>query len=272
MQDCHQFFSTNSLLSYVTTSNDSFRCSKAYFMTAFDHHNSANKLEQPLMMPLSCNCKFNKYELLDKYKRYCPYILVTIKGPHQHPIPLLSKTPAVIHEMIFTLLRSLGIDLPDLTPCRFLWHLMLQTCLHKAFPYIPHPVLSDVHPSLANHAHLGKYIEAVCKTEFLYGTDWNGKVSVLVIAAAQPSTMHLTMNFDLPGVKHMREKQDKELPARQHYILTMTEVSMRHDAFDNDNDNDNECPSGVDLAKDFHNNLYDPPEESTAARDTICPE
>ena len=62
------------------------------------------------MMNLSCETKFRVYEPLEEYHQECPYILVTVKGEHPHPIPLSQKTPPAIRSDIFNLLASLDED------------------------------------------------------------------------------------------------------------------------------------------------------------------
>lgn len=129
------------------------------------------------MMNLSCGTKFRIFEPLEEYRQECPYILVTIKGEHPHPIPLPQKTPSVICSEIFNLLASLEEDLPDLTPQRFLRHSTTKVYLHQQFPAVAQPTLIDLRVSLANRAHLGSYIEQAKAKHFPAGTGWEGQSS-----------------------------------------------------------------------------------------------
>jgi hypothetical protein len=73
------------------------------------------------------------------------------------------------------LLESVGEDLPDLTPRRFLRHPILKEHLRQHFPNAqPPPTISDLHVSLANRKHLGAYIERAKKIHFPAGTGWEG--------------------------------------------------------------------------------------------------
>ena len=125
-------------------------------------------------MNLSCETKFRMYEPLEEYRQECPYILITVKGEHPHPIPLPQKTPPAIRSDIFNLLASLDEDLPDLTPRRFLRHSTTKVYLRQRFPGVLQPTLIDLHVSLANRAHLGSYIEQAKGKHFPAGTGWEG--------------------------------------------------------------------------------------------------
>lgn len=127
------------------------------------------------MKRLSCKVKFRVYEPLKESQRDCPYILVIISGNHLHPIPLPQKTPPIIRQDIMRLLESVGEDLPDLTPRKFLRHPILKEYLRQRFPNAqPPPTLSDLHVSLANRNHIDVYIESAKKTHFPAGTGWDG--------------------------------------------------------------------------------------------------
>lgn len=128
-------------------------------------------------MILSCGTKFRTFEPLEEYRRECPYIFVTIKGEHPHPIPLPQKTPPVIRSEIFNLLANLEEDLPDLTTRRFLRHSTTKAYLRRRFPGIPQPTLIDLHVSLANRDHLRSYIERAKAKYFPAGTGWEGRSS-----------------------------------------------------------------------------------------------
>ena len=99
----------------------------------------------PVMTNLSCKTKFRMFEPLEEYCQECPYILITVKGEHPHPIPLPRKTPPIIRSEIFNLLASMEEDLPDLMPWRFLRHSITKAYLRQQFPGVPQPTLIDLH-------------------------------------------------------------------------------------------------------------------------------
>jgi hypothetical protein len=149
------------------------------------------------MKHLKCSTKFRIFEPLEEWRTNCPYILVTISGKHPHPIPLPLKTPPSIRKEILRLLGSVGEDLPDLTPRRFLRHPILKDYLQQHFPNAqPPPTLSNLHVSLANRDHLNVYIETAKKHCFPAGTGWEG----------------LTL---------LKKIQDETLPPEEHYIRRM---------------------------------------------------
>ena len=149
------------------------------------------------MKHLKCGSKFRIFEPLEEWRIKCPYILVTISGDHLHPIPLPLKTPPLIHKEILHLLGSVGEDLPDLTPRRFLRHPILKDYLQQHFPNAhPPPTLSNLHVSLANREHLNVYIETAKKHHFPAGTGWE-------------------------GLSLLKKIQDETLPPKEHYIRRM---------------------------------------------------
>lgn len=85
------------------------------------------------------------------------------------------KIPSFIRTEIFDLLHSIGPDVPDLTPRRFLRHPVTQSFLKKRLGDISNPMLADLHPSLANRDHLRSYISTVQDEMFPAGTGWEGK-------------------------------------------------------------------------------------------------
>ncbi|KAJ6475966.1 hypothetical protein C8R47DRAFT_1052240 [Mycena vitilis] len=145
----------------------------------------------------------------------CPFVLVTSKGTHQHPVPLPERTPQGARVQIFRLLRTLRQDLADLTARRFLRHPALKTFLMNKFPGVAVPTLTTLHPSLANRAHLGSYIARARLEQFPVGTDWR-------------------------GIKHLKHLQDTTLPPHLHYIRLVLEIE------DNDldhHDDDDDAPT-----------------------------
>ena len=170
------------------------------------------------MKHLSCNVKFRVYEPLKESRTDCPYILVTICGKHPHPIPLPQKTPPTIRQDIMRLLESIGEDLPDLTPRRFLRHPILKEYLQQHFPNAqPPPTLSDLHVSLANRHHLYVYIENAKKTHFPAGTGWEGTFYLLA--------RHYYAQKTLSGLMLLKKAQDESLPVHLHYIRSMIHLT-----------------------------------------------
>ncbi|KAJ3859292.1 hypothetical protein EV359DRAFT_75667 [Lentinula novae-zelandiae] len=79
-------------------------------------------LKQPGLISMGCSCTFREYEPLEEYRSFCPYVLITSKGPHSHPIPLPQKTPTKVKLELTSLFEKLEVDLADLTPRKFMRH------------------------------------------------------------------------------------------------------------------------------------------------------
>ncbi len=126
------------------------------------------------MVRQSCEAKFSTYMPLPEYREQCLKALVVCHSPHRHPIPLPSTTPEPIKQSLRTTLMNLGQDLPDMTPHRLLRHPLFRTYLTAQLPNIPHPMATDLHPSLANLDHLDAMINTAIKSEHPEGTGWNG--------------------------------------------------------------------------------------------------
>ncbi|KAL0955284.1 hypothetical protein HGRIS_004174 [Hohenbuehelia grisea] len=137
------------------------------------------------MKTLPCNSKLRIFEPLEEYRRDCPYVLIICNGEHEHPIPIPTKTPASVRNEIHTLLRSLDQDLPDLTPRRFLRHPTTMAFLANRFPGVQSPMLSDIHPSLANRDHLRAYIQHVQGILYPEGTGWEAEKAKQTAAGIQ---------------------------------------------------------------------------------------
>lgn len=144
------------------------------FFIAIDHRDQDGKLIQMELNRISCTCKFRTFEPIPEYRPRCPFVLVITSGSHSHPIPLPAKTPPTIRQEIFELLGGLGGELADLTPRRFLRHTHVRAYLRDKLPNVTIPVLSDMHISLANRAHLRAYIAQARESSFPKGTGWHG--------------------------------------------------------------------------------------------------
>ncbi|KAJ7913928.1 hypothetical protein B0H13DRAFT_1612047 [Mycena leptocephala] len=161
-------------------------------------HRVEGRLAQVPLCHIDCDVKFRILFPVDL--KQCPFVLVTSKGVHRHPIPLPEKTPRAARSHILGLLRTLRQDLPDMTPRRFLRHPALKVFLLNTFPHLTMPTLSDLHPSLANRAHLGAYIARAREEHFPHGTDWKA------------------------GILHLKRQQDDTLPSHQRYIRVILEL------------------------------------------------
>ncbi|KAJ4476942.1 hypothetical protein C8J55DRAFT_489948 [Lentinula edodes] len=84
---------------------------------AFSHRDAEGVLKQPRMKQAQCSCIFREYEPVAEFRTTCPYILVTSKGPHSHPIPLPEKTPNAVKVELYDLIKRLDIEMADITPC-----------------------------------------------------------------------------------------------------------------------------------------------------------
>ncbi|KAK1230795.1 hypothetical protein PQX77_006109 [Marasmius sp. AFHP31] len=126
------------------------------------------------MERLECDVKFKIYEPLEDYREQCPYVLIMVRGVHHHPIPLPNKTPPKLRSQIFDILRNIGEDLADLTARGFIRHPVVHSHVRTLFPSDPLASISDIHISLANHAHIASYIKQAKKEVFPMGTGWEG--------------------------------------------------------------------------------------------------
>ncbi|KAG6819294.1 hypothetical protein H0H93_013296 [Arthromyces matolae] len=165
-----------------------------------EHRDERGNLYQPELLSLSCDVKVRCLIPLPKYRIICPWILITLKGVHHHPVPLPQKTPSRIRAEVLQLLRSISEDLPDLTPRRFIRHPVCKTYLTSKFPNILLPTLIDLHVSLANREHLQGYIDITKRDIYPEGTGWKG------------------------GLLYLKEEQDFRLPPEQHYIRSMLDI------------------------------------------------
>ncbi|KAJ3860037.1 hypothetical protein EV359DRAFT_49934, partial [Lentinula novae-zelandiae] len=169
-------------------------------------HHADGDLKQPALVSMECHCTFREYEPLEDYRASCPYILITSKGPHSHPIPLPQKTPRKAKLVLESLFEKMEVELADLTPRKFLRHPVTQCYLSSHFPMLRNPMLSDLHISLSNRSHLKVYIERAKKAHFPEGTGWKG------------------IGLSL-GLMHVKAQQDSLLEPEAHYIRSMIEIS-----------------------------------------------
>ncbi|KAJ3834076.1 hypothetical protein F5878DRAFT_697457 [Lentinula raphanica] len=176
-------------------------------------------LKQPKLISLECRCTFREYAPLEEYRIYCPYILITSKGPHSHPIPLPEKTPRVVKTELDSLFKQLEVDLADLTPRRFLRHPILQSFLSTRYPMLRNPMLSDLHISLSNRSHLKVYIEHAKNTHFPEGTGWK-------------------------GLLHFKQQQDTLLKPEEHYLRVAFEIPSDK-LTEDDYDSNVECATNL---------------------------
>ncbi|KAF9002860.1 hypothetical protein BDZ89DRAFT_904984, partial [Hymenopellis radicata] len=165
----------------------------------FDHRDAEGRLYQPQMIKTRCAVTFRMFEPVQEYRVRSPFILVTIRGLHTHPVPLPTRTPPRLRDCLFQLFEKTGADLAGLTARRFLRHPVLKSFLQEVFPRAVCPTLGDLHVSLANRAHLRSYIDQVKALFYPYGTG-------------------------LQGVRHLKSLQDKDLPVEAKYIRRILEL------------------------------------------------
>ena len=92
--------------------------------SAHEHRNENGEFTIGLMQHLECVSTFKIFEPHAEFHEVCPKILVVCEGMYSHFIPLPTKTPPPIRDIILKLLEDLGPDLPDITPHRFLQYYM----------------------------------------------------------------------------------------------------------------------------------------------------
>ncbi|KAJ7590350.1 hypothetical protein C8J56DRAFT_1048512 [Mycena floridula] len=140
------------------------------------HRGRDGRMIMTEMQRQTCNSKFTVFKPHEWYHAQCPRILIVCKGPHSHPPPLPTKTPALLRASIMNLLYSFDEALSDLTPHRLLRSPASQLFLATQVPHIKEPTFIDLHPSLANFDHLGSYIHHAQEYMYPEGTGWKGLI------------------------------------------------------------------------------------------------
>ncbi|KAJ7586405.1 hypothetical protein C8J56DRAFT_1051777 [Mycena floridula] len=179
---------------------------------SFDHRTSDGFLEQATMVRMECGVKFRIFQPLEAHRRACPYVLVTVKGVHEHPIPLPLRTPPAAKAVVLNLIDKIGTDLADLTTRRFLRHPAVRAYLQETFPGEVAPNFSQIHVSLANRAHLSSYIDKASKKKFPFGTGWEGVKHLKEIQdhAGNPEAIYVRRIIDISAAGVVRDIQDEE--------------------------------------------------------------
>ncbi|KAJ3916503.1 hypothetical protein F5877DRAFT_46476 [Lentinula edodes] len=178
----------------------------------WDHRDQEDgSLKQPNLISTGCHCTFREYEPLEEYRSSCPYLLITSRGPHSHPIPLPQKTPTKVKLELESLFEKMEVELADLSPRKFLRHPIVQCYLSSRFPMLRNPMLSDLHISLSNRSHLKVYIEFAKKMRFPEGTGWKGK-----------------------STRSFHTQQDSSLEPDAHYIRAVIEIPITELQLDED--------------------------------------
>lgn len=144
-------------------------------LLASAHRNDEGELVTPELVHLECKSTCRAFEPTEDFRECCPWMLVICHNEHTHPIPIPSKTLPLIKDELFKLMYELDYDLADLAPRRFLRHPSTKSYLTNRLPTVSNPMLSDLHPSLANRDHLRGYIAKVQSDQFPQGTGWGGK-------------------------------------------------------------------------------------------------
>ncbi|GBE78483.1 hypothetical protein SCP_0113720 [Sparassis crispa] len=176
-----------------------------------EHRDEDEHLIPQEMLHLSCTSKLQVFEPLSEFRTACPYVLLVCQGEHTHPIPLPTNTPAHIRAEIFHMLESVGHDLPDMTPRRFLRHPVVLARVHELLPHICNPTLSDLHVSLANREHLRSYIKKAKEELFPQGTGWEGLRHLKAVEDA-------TCSPEDTYIRYMAELSEEALNAGEEFI------------------------------------------------------
>ncbi|KIO26910.1 hypothetical protein M407DRAFT_7585 [Tulasnella calospora MUT 4182] len=105
-----------------------------------------------------------------------PYAVLVTSRPHNHPPPRRSKTPPVHVDIVRTLLVEEDWRLADATPRRLSLNKSFVSRLKAVLQWqsVREPVLSDLHPSLANQQKVNYIIKCTKELQFTAGTDWEG--------------------------------------------------------------------------------------------------
>ncbi|KAF6748810.1 hypothetical protein DFP72DRAFT_819855 [Ephemerocybe angulata] len=138
------------------------------------HRGSDGLLVKAEMANIGCAVKFRVYRPAEREREKCPRVLVISMGEHTHGIPALTKTPPHVANEMRELLNLISDDLADLTPRRLIRHPVTLAYLKQKFPKSDVPLLSDIHPSLANRDHLRIYIDPARERKFPFGTGFAG--------------------------------------------------------------------------------------------------
>ncbi|KAJ7584578.1 hypothetical protein C8J56DRAFT_1054042 [Mycena floridula] len=182
---------------------------------SFDHRTSDGSLEQATMVRMECGVKIQIFQPLEAHRRACPYVLVTVKGVHEHPIPLPLKTPPAVKAIVLDLIDKIGTDLADLMTRHFLRHPVVRAYLQETFPGEVAPNFSQVHVSLANRSHLSSYIDKASKKKFPFGTGWEGVKHLKEIQdhAGNPEAIYVRHIIEVSAAGVVRDIQDEETAA-----------------------------------------------------------
>ncbi|KAF8058596.1 hypothetical protein FPV67DRAFT_1428067 [Lyophyllum atratum] len=182
-------------------------CSQQKLFCPNVHRDENDQLIQPELEHLRCKCKYTKYEPLEEYRAICPYVLITCRRPHRHPIPLPIKTPQDPRAQILKLLESTKeADLPDLTPRSFMRHPVVKAYLSEALPGIANPTLGDIHT----------YIDQVKRQCFPHGSGWE-------------------------GVVHLFNEQNTDLKPEDHYIRRVLDIPLSEaDSLDDEEEDEDD--------------------------------
>ncbi|KAJ6627414.1 hypothetical protein B0H10DRAFT_1779384 [Mycena sp. CBHHK59/15] len=192
------------------SSQKAFCCKELIiFLLAISHRDENKGLGQILLQQLSCRSKFRVFEPVAEFQTICPFVLIIANGDHPHPVPLPMKTPPKIHAALMELLESLGEDLPDITPRRFIQHPLVKAFLAWMFPSLICPTLADWHA----------YIKQAREQHYPFGPDW-------------------------AGVINLKEHQDSKLPQKSHYIRCILAIDpSEHAPLGDDEDEEDIGPA-----------------------------
>ncbi|KAJ3756434.1 hypothetical protein EV360DRAFT_84964 [Lentinula raphanica] len=193
---------------------------------SWNHRSEDGELKQPKLVSLTCHCVFREYEPLKEFREFCPFILITSKGLHSHPIPLPEKTPRAAKAELDQLFQRLEVDLADMSPRKFIRHPIVQSYLTSRFPLLQNPMLSDVHISLSNRSHLKAYLDRAKKVHFPEGTGWTGLLHFKAQqdAMLQPAERYLRTMIEVAGAELNDDEDD--LPSDQNHFSQPLRVAI----------------------------------------------
>lgn len=152
-------------------------------------------------------------------------VLIVCRNAHTHPLPAPTKTPPIYKSILHKLLLDLKWKLADATPRRALLDTGFMASLRSqlGWPHDRNPVLSDLHPSLANDDHVKRIILDLRDTHFPSGTGFEGKV--LNSADIATDTPHPSTKV---GVRRLSEQQNS---LEEPYVRYAEELTVDGETF-----------------------------------------
>ena len=159
-----------------------FSCHSLIIFWAFYHRSADGKLAHGKLVPWlqKCQAMFNVYTPQDLSK--CPHVVIICHNLHSHPPPAPVKIPPAIKSVFEKLLYDMDWLLADATPHWLVLDSGFMYGLHCALGWMAEqtPMLSDLHPSLANLDHVWRLINTLHLEKYPHRTGFDGKSSFIV--------------------------------------------------------------------------------------------